>query len=342
MTTSTPRITPNLFGISFGLTGLGEVWTTAARLYDVPVAVGDGILTLAGLVWAATLILYVRDLVASGRWRTELVDPVFAPFVALAGIIPMLLGVALAARFPTVGTTVALVSLVFTLVLGGSLIGEWIVSDLSLRQWHPGYFLPTVAGGYLGSTALATLGHHQLAQAMFGYGSVSWLVLGSILLQRMFVEQRLPAPLLPTMAIQMAPPVVAGSAWFEINGGRADGLALGLAGYAVLMAMVQLRLVPVFRTSPFGPGWWAFSFSYAAVFLDALHWLAAEDVSHGTAWTWPLLAPVTAAITALAVRTTVAIGRGRFLPNPGPHVVPTDSAPAPAVTTSTEHEEHVA
>ena len=83
------------------------------------------------------------------------------------------------------------------------------------------------------------------------------------------------------MAIQMAPPVVAGAAWFEINGGRVDGLALGLAGYALLMAMVQIRLVTVFRTAPFGPGWWAFSFSYAAVFLDALRWLSAEDVAHG-------------------------------------------------------------
>ena len=96
----------------------------------------------------------------------------------------------------------------------------------------------------------------------------------------MFVEPRLPGPLLPTMAIQMAPPAVAGVAWFAINGDQADGLALALAGYAVLMAMVQLRLVPLFRTAPFGPAWWAFSFCYAAVFLDAIHWLSAEDVSH--------------------------------------------------------------
>ncbi|HEX8767950.1 MAG TPA: hypothetical protein VF714_06240 [Jatrophihabitans sp.] len=54
--------------------------------------------------------------------------------------------------------------------------------------------------------------------------------------------------------------MVAGSAWFAINGAQPGALALGLAGYAVLMALVQLRLIPVSRRVPFGPGWWSFSF----------------------------------------------------------------------------------
>ncbi|HEX3929316.1 MAG TPA: hypothetical protein VHW64_01340 [Nocardioides sp.] len=336
MTTPAPRITPNLFGIAFGLTGLGEVWATASRLYDVPSAVGDALFALSAVVWAATLVRYAGYVTLTRRWRTELLDPVFAPFTALVGIVPMLLGVALSAHAHTPGVIVTIVSLVFTLTLGGALIGQWIVSDLSLVQWHPGYFLPTVAGGYLGSEALAALGHPDLARVLFGYGSVSWLVLGSILLQRMFVEKSLPGPLLPTMAIQMAPPVVAGAAWFEINHGAVDSLALGLVGYAALMAMVQVRLVPVFRKAPFGPGWWAFSFSYAAVFVDAVHWLSVEQAPHGALWTWLLLAVVTTAIAALAVRTVAAVAHGRLLPVPAP-------VPAPHVSIAQhESKEHAA
>lgn len=343
MTTPALRITPNLFGISFGLTGLGEVWATAAHLYDVPARVGDALFVVSAVVWAATLATYVRHVVVTGRWRTELLDPVFAPFVALAGIVPMLLGVALASHAHGLAELVVTVSLLFTLVLGGALMGQWIVSDLTLAQWHPGYFLPTVAGGYLGAGSLAALGHDDLAHALFGYGTVSWLVLGSILLQRTFVEQRLPAPLVPTMAIQMAPPVVAGTAWFEINGGRVDALALGLAGYAVLMAMVQIRLVPVFRTSPFGPGWWSFSFSYAAVFVDALHWMSVEDVAQASTWTWLLLAVVSTGIAALTFRTVRAIAQGRFLPAPLASVAaPTDTDHAHTEKTHTENKEHVA
>ena len=204
----------------------------------------------------------------------------------------------------------------FTVALGGYLIGQWIVSDLSLEQWHPGYFLPTVAGGYLSAGACGTLGYEQLGTVMFGYGTVSWLVLGSILLQRMFTQPRLAAPLLPTMAIQIAPPVVAGTAWFGLNGGRVDTVALAISGYAALMVMVQLRLIPLYRTVPFGPGWWAFSFSYAAVFVNAIHWLAAEQTPHGRLWTALLLTVVSAAVLALAGRTAIALRRGTFLPRP--------------------------
>jgi len=62
-------------------------------------------------------------------------------------------------------------------------------------------------------------------------------------------------------------------AWFRVNGGDVDPIALGLAGYALLMAIVQIRLIPLHRTVPFGPGWWAFSFPYAATAAFLLQWL---------------------------------------------------------------------
>ena len=120
------------------------------------------------------------------------------------------------------------------------------------------------------------------------------------------------------MAIEMAPPVVAGAAWFLINGGRIDGVALGLAGYAILMAMVQLRLIPLYRTVPFGPGWWAFSFSYAAVFAVGIQWLAVEGVPQQRLLTYVLLAVVTAVIGVLAARTASALAHRRYLPRPAP------------------------
>ena len=85
---------------------------------------------------------------------------------------------------------------------------------------------------------------------------------------------------MPTMAILLAPPVVAGNAWFAINGHQADGVALGLAGYAVLMATTQLGLIPAYRTVPFGAGWWSFSFPYAAAAGNAIIWLAVEHTPH--------------------------------------------------------------
>jgi tellurite resistance protein len=243
---------------------------------------------------------------------------VFAPFVSLAAIVPMLLGVVLAGHARTAGVVVFACGLIGTVVVGGWLSGQWILSDLTLSQWHPGYFLPTVAGGLLAATGSAQLGYGDLARLMFGYGLVCWVVLGSVILLRLFTQPRLPTPLLPTMAIEVAPPVVAGTAWFTINGGRVDNLALALAGYAALMVLVQVRLVSAYRTVPFGLGWWAFSFSYAAVVVDAVHWLAAEQVSGQLAWTYVAVAVPSLGVLGLVALTVRALARGTFLPRPAP------------------------
>ena len=308
------RITPNLFGICFGVAGTAQAWSAAAHQFGVPRVVADVLWVVVMALWLVIGFAYLRYVVSDKRLRAELCDPVLAPFVALFTIVPMLFGVALAQHARTAGVTVFAISLVATVLVGGWLSGEWILSDATLAQWHPGYFLPTVAGGLLAAGSSATLGYASLARVMFGYGSICWLVLGSILLQRLFTQPRLPVPLLPTMAIEVAPPVVAGVAWFDINGGSADGVALGLAGYAGLMVLVQLRLVPLYRTVPFGPAWWAFSFSYAAVFVDAIRWLGATHVSHGHTWSYLLLAVVSGAVLALVLRTAVALARGGFLP----------------------------
>jgi tellurite resistance protein len=158
---------------------------------------------------------------------------------------------------------------------------------------------------------------------MFGYGTICWLILGTIILLRLFTAPALPVPLRPTIAIEVAPPVVAGNAWFLLNGGHVDAVAAGLAGYAVLMVLVQLRLIPVYRRVPFGPGWWAFSFSYAAAFTVSVNWLAAGRVPGRTGWTVAVLAVLTLGIVALAVPTVRRLARGTFFPTAGTTPMPT-------------------
>lgn len=249
------------------------------------------------------------------------------PFTALAVIVPMLLGVALAPHARTAGEVVYAVGLVLTVLLGSWLTGWWIRADTQLAQWHPGYFLPTVAGGLIAAGGSAALGWRTLSHVMFGYGLVCWLVLGSIILVRLFTQPMLPPPLLPTIAIEIAPPVVAGNAWFAINGSRLGLGAELLAGYAVLMALVQIATVGTYRRAPFGPGFWAFAFSsasYAAAFTFGIHWLDVEHVHGQKGLTYLLLGIATLAMAALAARTLVGLRRRTFLPRvPAPDTAPT-------------------
>ena len=312
------RITANLFSIPLGLCGLAQCWTAAADLGVAPVWPATTVWAVAAVVWLVVAIAYYGRNHTGTALAGEFADPTFGPFIAVFAIVPMVLGGALARVAPAAGHAVFVVALILTLVLGGWLSGQWIISELTLAQWHPGYLLPTVGGGFIAAATAAGFAQHSLALGMFGYGVLCWMVLGSIVFARLFTQPRLPPALQGTLAIELAPPVVAGLAWFGINGGRADPVAFVLAGYASLMGLVQIRLIPLYRRLPFGPGWWAFSFPYAAATVYGIRWLAMERVAAMAQWTWALLAAITDGIVFLIVRTAIALRRHRFLPPVAP------------------------
>src|ERR1700744_5250139 len=265
------RVPPNFLAIAFGTAGLGETWLVARPELSLPQAVPDVFLVLCALVWAVLVGLYVAQ--GWARIRTDLQDPIVAPFTSLAVITPMIPGVGLAQTNLTAGRVVVCVFAVATVALGGFLTGQWVVGDLDQAAAHPGYFLPTVAGGLVGAGSLAEVHLRAVAEAMFGIRLLSWFLLGSLILNRLFFTRALPAPLMPTLAIELAPPAVAGIAWFALNGGHIDLGARVLGAYTVLMVLVQLRFLPLFLKLHFSPGFWAFAFSYTAAVSDAIDWI---------------------------------------------------------------------
>ncbi|MET1005242.1 MAG: hypothetical protein ABWX96_06820 [Propionibacteriaceae bacterium] len=307
-------LTANLFGIPFGIGGVALCWSTAHQLVDAPSWPALLLWSLAGLIFIVLLVGYLIDVVSTGRAATETADLTFAPFTALIFILPMLFGLAAVEYAPRIGTTVFLVSVALVVLFGGWMSGQWIVQETPLERWHPGYFLPTVAGPLIAAGGCASLGYDGLARLLFGYGAICWLVLGSIILARLFTRPLPPIPLIPTLAIELAPPVVAGNAWFAINGNRPDTVAYVLAGYAVLMALVQLRLIQLYVKVPFAAGVWAFGFSYAAVIPVSIRWLVAEQVGPQQSLTYGMLTIATLGLVVLIVRTVIGLVRGTFLP----------------------------
>jgi tellurite resistance protein len=322
-------VTANLFGIPFALAGLAQCWSTAHAFGFVTHWPGRLLWIVTALVYLGLLIRYAGNVARTGRAATEVGDRTFGPFTALILIIPMLLGVALSGPAPRTGMAIFVVTMIMVALYGGWVSGQWIVQTVPLDRWHPGYFLPTVAGPLLAAGGSATLGLPGVARVLLGYGLVCWVVLGSIILVRLFTLPLPPTPLVPTLAIELAPPVVAGSAWFVINGDRADTAAQLLAGYAVLMLVVQLRLLPLYLRVPFVAGVWAYGFTGAAAATLAVRWLVAGQVPAARLLTCALLAVITSGILALAARTVLGLVRGTFLLRPPPTVEPAPVEPAP-------------
>jgi tellurite resistance protein len=309
--TTTTCVPLNLFGIPFGLVGLAGSWQVAAQVAGAPAGVGTALPVLAAAAWVVVTGLYVWR----GRPATDLLDPVAAPFASLAVIVPMVLAVQGVHPFaPALGTVLFDVFLVLTVLFGGWFTGQWIHRPVQLAQVHPGYFLPTVAGGLVAAARAAEIGQHLLGEVMFGLGLICWLMLGTLVLGRLILGPKPPTPLVPTMAIEVAPAAVACQAYFALNGHRLDAVAAGLAGYGLLMVIAQLRLIPDFARLRFMPSTWAFTFAWAAEVSVAMQWVDLTQPPGARAYEYALLAAVTVLIGSIAIRTGWAIVRRQLLP----------------------------
>ncbi|HEX6527304.1 MAG TPA: hypothetical protein VF070_45935 [Streptosporangiaceae bacterium] len=308
------HLTANLFAIPFGLTGLAQTWSAVTRLAGASDWLGNVLWIVAALAWLIILPAYLANVAEQGRWKTELSDPTFGPFTVLIVIVPMQLGARLAEDARGAGEVIFWVSVILVVLNGAWITGDWIVGDYDLRRWHPGYYLPTAAGGLIAGDAAAELGFTTLSHVLFGLGITSFIVLGSIIALRLYDVESLPPPLLPTIAIELAPPVVAGNTWFILNDGKIDTPASILAGLSLLWTLVQFRLIPLYRRAPFGLGYWAFCFPFAAAATYGVRWLAAEHVTGGAGLAYALVGVLTAGFALLAARTVTGLIDGTFLP----------------------------
>jgi tellurite resistance protein len=304
------RLPPNFFSIPFGIAGLASVWRLMTAIYGSPEAIADVLYLVAAailvaLLWGAA----ARAVRAPGQIIAELRDPDRSPFWSLPAITAMLLAIGLEPHAHDLAEALFIVSFVVTLLFAGWIGGEWIVGELDFVHFHPGFVLPAVAGGFIGAEGAGVFGLEGLGWLSFGIGLFSWVVLSSLTFNRLYVGPRLPAALVPTLVITIAPSAVGGVAYFQLDGLAVDTLAYLFAGYTLLMALVQLRLLPLYRALEFGPGIWGFAFCWAAVAALGLRWLQIEDPPHASLYAGLGAGAVSLLVAAIAARTAVAVAR---------------------------------
>jgi tellurite resistance protein len=317
-TTSTRRIPLNIFGMGFGLAGLATAWRIAVDQHLAPHEVSDVLIGLAAVVWLVSVLIYLRYVMTTrGALTSDLHDMTVGPFASLALITPILLAADGIAPYSRSGAAVIIdVFIIGVVLLGSWFTGTWMRGGTELDRLHPGYVLPTVAGGLVASAGAAVVGQQRLAEFMLGLGILCWIIVGSMILGRVIFRPTLPDALFPTMAIEVAPAAVASLAYFFSHGAHITAFVTGLAGYGLLMVVAQIPLLSRYVRLKFSLATWAFTFSWAAVASTLLFWIAAEHVTGGRVFSYLVLAAISILVAAIAARTVVAISQGRLLPPP--------------------------
>lgn len=309
------ELPPTFFAVPFGLAGLAVSWRASRPVLDAPAWVADALFVVAAMLWTALTLGVLARAVRSPRvLAAQVRDPVLSPFFALPGVVALVLSLGLFPHAPGVAKAVALTALGVVTLTGAWLTGEWMDGEVDIALAHPGYLLPTVAGGFLGANVTAVMGFSTIAAMSFGVGALAWLLIGSTILNRRFLGPQLPTALIPTLAITVAPPAVGGNAYLAMHPGPDDALSYALAGYLVLMIMVQLRLARAYRRLSFGPAFWSFTFSYTAVATFALHSIERRRPGSAELLGWLTLSAISLLVAAIAAQSVRAVAAHRFFP----------------------------
>ena len=203
--------------------------------------------------------------------------PVRISFFPAISISLILIGTAMAKAAPgpmaltvwAVGTGLHLIG---TLAVVSAWIGHRPFEALHI---NPAWFIPAV-GNILVPVAGVGFGFVEVSWFFFSVGLLFWLVLLTLVFNRLIFHNPLPAKLMPTLVILIAPPAVGLIAYIQFAGGL-DPFAHILYYASTLFFLIIAAQIGKLRRLPYALSWWAYSFPIAAftiatfVYADLVH-----------------------------------------------------------------------
>ncbi|MDQ0457480.1 SLAC1 anion channel family protein [Rhizobium paknamense] len=298
------------FAVGMGMMGLTLAIRAAEHAYSLNTIASTGVLMLAVVMLVAVAMGYsAKVLKHFAEVKAEWNHPVRIAFFPAISISLLLLSAALFERMPDVAHLVWLSATALQGVLALSVIGAWIGHrPFQQGQLTPAWFIPAV-GNVIVPLAGARLGYIEVSWLFFSGGLIFWLVLLTLVMNRLMFHDPLPGRMVPTLMILVAPPAVAFTAWLRLTG-EVSHFGHFLLSVAYVFALLVTTQLPKFRTMPFALSWWALSFPLAALSIASFGYAQAIGSDAHRYIGLGLLALLMAVVVGLIARTALAIRAG--------------------------------
>ncbi|MBJ9224890.1 dicarboxylate transporter/tellurite-resistance protein TehA [Citrobacter braakii] len=302
------------FGMVLGIIGMGFAWRYASQVWPVSHLIGDGLVILAMVIWGLLTLAFLSRLLRFPQSvLAEIRHPVMSSFVSLFPATTMLVAIGFVPWYRPLAIGLFSIGVVIQLAYAAwQTAGLWRGSHPE-EATTPGLYLPTVANNFISAMACGALGFNDAGLVFLGAGVFSWLSLEPVILQRLRSCGELPAVLRTSLGIQLAPALVACSAWLSVNGGEGDTLAKMLFGYGLLQLLFMLRLMPWYLSQPFNASFWSFSFGVSALATTGLHLGHSNESGFFHTLSIPLFIFTNFIIALLLVRTFALLMQGKLL-----------------------------
>lgn len=300
------------FAVVMGFAGLKLALHAAASVYPVlefanavSLWITTGAFVVIGLFYTAKLVAHTEQVKA--EWN----HPVRLAFFPAISISALLVALAWMGHIGEAVRPVFLVASAFQIILTLAVISGWVGHrTFQHGQLSPAWFIPAV-GNVLVPLVGVPLGYVEMSWFFFSLGIVFWMVLLTLVVNRLVFHDPLPGKLQPTLVILIAPPGVGFVSWVTLTGGL-DSFARILANAAFVFAAIVAVQVPKLIKLPFAMSFWALSFPLAALSITSIKYGALTETGFFTTLGIGLLALLILVILGLTLKTLKAALAGKI------------------------------
>ncbi len=270
LTRSLEHMPIQLFAIIMGLSGFAIMFAKAYHLLGIPYWIYSTILFIDAILFLIIFTAYVfKLLIYPNAVYKEFIHPIKSSFMAAISISFLLLSIAFYDYAPTVSILLWYIGtplqLVFTLII----IRYWIHNDLKIVHSNPAWFIPIV-GNVLVPVVGVDAAPMSVSLFFFFVGMFFWLILFTIMMNRIIFHHQLAKKLIPTFFIFIAPPAVGFVSYFRITNGSIDMFSMFLYFIALFTLVLLLFMIKMYDAKQFFISWWAYTFPLAAISIATL------------------------------------------------------------------------
>ena len=255
-----------MFAIIMGLSGLTLVYKRMSEMLFFPSIVVTVMTIITTVLFFTILYFYILKLIKhKNEVKKEFSHPIRINFFAASSISTLILSmiyrndIDLAAQiFFFVGACLHIFFTFYT-------IKYWINNNLEMQHSNPAWFIPIV-GNLIVPIAGKGFVDDSVLYFYFSIGIFFWIILFSIILNRIIFHNQFAPKFMPTLFILIAPPAIGFISYVKLTG-NLDFFAQILFNLGLFFTILVFVMYKNFINIKFFISWWAFTFPMAAITL---------------------------------------------------------------------------
>ncbi len=255
----------SFFSMVMGLAGFTIAWQKAQHIFEVDLSIDPFLITLSVSAFVTLLVMYTAKYVMSYKTvLEEFKNPIKLHFFPTISISLLLISIAFLQFDQAISLPIWLAGSIFHLMFTLYIINAWIHHDhFEVQHLNPAWFIPAV-GNVIVPIAGVQLGFIEISWFFFSIGMLFWVILLTIIFNRIIFHNPMQEKLVPTLFILIAPPAVGFISYMKLTGDL-DAFARILYFAGLFLTMLMLVQIKRFAKLQFFLSWWAYSFPLAAI-----------------------------------------------------------------------------